>query len=262
MATARWIASSVSFCTLILLGYACAHAPAPQLPALPEASPAQAIRYREDVEPVLEGRCVVCHGCYDAPCQLLTSSYDGIERGGSAHPVYDSSRLLPARPTRLGVDAQSVEAWRELGFHSVLGEGGDGGRSSLLLNMLALGRAHTFAAEQKLPEDLPLDINRSLSCPTADAFDDFARAHPMSGMPYGMAPLRDDELALLAGWVMRGAPAPDEPPLPARASVRSARSSIPAGKAARCRGQSGPRAPPRRARRRRGTAAGEAAPSG
>lgn len=29
-----------------------------------------AVSYRDDVRPVLERRCVVCHGCYDAPCQL------------------------------------------------------------------------------------------------------------------------------------------------------------------------------------------------
>ena len=217
MITARLTASAVGFCVLLLIGYACAHAPAPELPALPEASPAQVLSYQEDVEPILEHRCVVCHGCYDAPCQLLASSYRGIERGATQKPVYDSSRLVQTEPTRLGLDAQSVEAWRALGFDSVLEGTGGSGAQSLLLNMLALGRSHAFAAEEKLPEDLPLDINRSLTCPTAETFDDYARKQPMGGMPYGMAPLSDDELGVLASWVMRGASAPDpEPPLPVR----------------------------------------------
>lgn len=212
--------SALFACTLLLFGAACAPAPAPapELPTLPEASPAESLSYREDVQPVLERRCVACHACYDAPCQLLASSYDGIERGATRQPVYDSSRLRRAQPTRLELDAVGVEAWRALGFDSVLG--GDSGAStpSTLLNMLALGRAHTFPAEEKLPADLPLDINRSLSCPTVETFSDYARDHPMGGMPYGMAPLSDHELGVLVGWVRRGAPAPEpDPPLPARA---------------------------------------------
>ena len=31
-------------------------------------------RYHTQIKPILENRCVVCHGCYDAPCQLLLSS--------------------------------------------------------------------------------------------------------------------------------------------------------------------------------------------
>jgi hypothetical protein len=218
MATPQLSATAAGVCVLLLFGYACARAPAPELPALPEASSAQVISYRKDVEPVLERRCVVCHGCYDAPCQLLASSYEGIERGATQRAVYDSSRLRQADPTRLGLDAQSVEAWRALGFDSVLeGEGGTSVQS-LLLSMLAFGRSHAFAADEKLPEDLPLNVGRSLSCPTAETFDDYARKNPMGGMPYGTAPLSDDELRVLASWVMRGAPAPEpEPPLPARA---------------------------------------------
>lgn len=29
--------------------------------------PEEALSYDEQVRPVLESRCVVCHGCYDAP---------------------------------------------------------------------------------------------------------------------------------------------------------------------------------------------------
>jgi hypothetical protein len=216
--TARLAASTLGLCLLLILGYACARAPAPELPALPEASSAGVLSYREDVEPVFERRCVACHACYDAPCQLQTASYDGIERGATQQAVYDSARLRQAKPTRLGLDAQSVEEWRKLDFTSVLEGRADASGQSLLLSMLALGRAHSFAADQKLPEDLPLDINRSLSCPTAETFGDYARKQPMGGMPYGMAPLSDDELGVLASWVTQGAlPPSPESPLPARA---------------------------------------------
>jgi len=223
MSSARWTAGVLGVGVLMLLGYACAHAPAPVLPTLPEAPTARTIRFRDDVAPIFERRCAVCHGCYDAPCQLLATSYAGLERGATSKPVYDASRLLQAQPTRLGLDAQTVEQWHALGFSSVL-DGAQSNSQALLLSMLALGRAHTFAAEQKLPADLPLDINRTLSCPTARTFSDYAREHPMGGMPYGMAPLPDDELGVLVSWVQQGAPAPDpEPPLPARAAEQQQR---------------------------------------
>ena len=43
--------------------------------------PEQQISYDDEVAPVLERRCVVCHACYDAPCQLKLSSPAGIGRG-------------------------------------------------------------------------------------------------------------------------------------------------------------------------------------
>lgn len=32
-------------------------------------------------KPILDNRCVVCHACYDAPCQLKMTSAEGIDRG-------------------------------------------------------------------------------------------------------------------------------------------------------------------------------------
>ncbi len=34
------------------------------------AAPAAGQSYLADVQPILARRCVVCHACYDAPCQL------------------------------------------------------------------------------------------------------------------------------------------------------------------------------------------------
>ena len=82
--------------------------------------PPNDVDYWTDIKPVLESRCVVCHACYDAPCQLKLSSIEGIERGASPQVVYQQSRLKSAQPTRLFEDAQSIEEWRALGFHPVL----------------------------------------------------------------------------------------------------------------------------------------------
>ena len=55
------------------------------------------VSFERQVRPLLERRCVVCHACYDAPCQLKLTSWDGIARGGSKEPVY-KTRLRAARP--------------------------------------------------------------------------------------------------------------------------------------------------------------------
>jgi hypothetical protein len=201
---------------------ACARVQPADLPALPVAR-GEAVSYRAQVQPILEGRCVVCHGCYDAPCQLLLSSHSGLARGASKEAVYKSDRLTAMQPTRLFVDAQTTTQWRERGFFSVTDSTEVPG-PALLLRMLALGRAHPFASDKKLPESVPLDIGRTLSCPRAAEFDDYARKQPLGGMPYGMAPLSDAEVGVLAAWIAEGAPSPSAAPaVPAAATARVAR---------------------------------------
>src|SRR5262249_14156835 len=157
----------------------------------------RAVGWERDVRPVFESRCVVCHGCYDAPCQLLLSSPEGAERGATKIPVYDSSRLETQPPTRLFVDAKTTAEWRKRGSFAVLGTPPEPGAlppAPVLPAMLALGRSHPFPEGQRLPASVKLDIDRTLSCPAAGGFEAYAREHPAGGMPYGMAPLAADEL--------------------------------------------------------------------
>src|SRR5262245_23965231 len=176
-------------------------------PPLPKLSVLERpVSFEADVKPVLDGRCVVCHACYDAPCQLQLGSDAGVARGASKQVVYDTARLSNAEPTRLGIDAHGAEAWRAKGFHPVLDDA-DPARS-LLVRMLALGAGRPFAAGERLPASIDLNIDRPLSCATGEEFDAYARTHPDGGMPYGTAPLSKDELGVLASWLAQGAPAP------------------------------------------------------
>lgn len=172
--------------------------------------PSIAVDYRQDVRPVLDRRCVVCHACYDAPCQLKLSSYEGISRGASKQAVYDMSRLKPVDPTRLFIDASSTPEWRRKGFFSVLGPPTDADDkqqlTSLLLRMIEQGHEHPFPEGQKLPESVDLDISRKLSCPAAEEFDGYAKKNPGGGMPYGIAPLGDGDYQTLLSWARQGAP--------------------------------------------------------
>jgi hypothetical protein len=168
----------------------------------------------EAVRHLVQRRCAVCHACYDAPCQLVLSSREGLWRGAHKDPVYRSSRLRAAAPTRLGLDAQTPEGWRELGFFSV-SESGPEGMASLVLAMLALGEAHDFAPDEPLPEAVSLDLDRSLSCPRQEELGSYAASQPLGGMPYGVASLSAREYDLLGAWAASDAPTPSPPPLPA-----------------------------------------------
>ncbi|MGH3053931.1 MAG: fatty acid cis/trans isomerase, partial [Gaiellaceae bacterium] len=203
---------SVTIAVVVCVAAACSHVPAPApmpvLPKLPEAADPAAISYRDQVQPILEHRCVVCHGCYDAPCQLLLSSPEGIERGASKDVVYDTERLTAAPPARLFIDAHGTAAWRARGFFSVTGDRDVTSSAALLRLMLQLGRAQSFVPGERLPESVGLDINRALTCPRTGEFAAYAQAHALGGMPYGMAPLSDAELGMLAAWLDQGAVLP------------------------------------------------------
>jgi len=211
----RAFARVLAFALPVLLGSTCL-SPTELPPDLELPAPmdrAMSEQESDAVEHVVERRCMVCHACYDAPCQLVLSSREGLWRGASKDPIYRSSRLRAAQPTRLGIDAQTPEAWRELGFFSVTETGPDQA-ASLVLGMLALGAAHDFPADEPLPEDFPLDQGRSLSCPTAAELPSYAADHPQGGMPYGMASLSEWEYKVLGSWAASDAPTRPPPPLP------------------------------------------------
>ncbi len=111
------------------------------VPATESTATAALPDFETDVRPILENRCVVCHSCYDAPCQLKMESFAGIARGASKDVVYNGARVSAAKPTRLGIDARSQSAWRALAFHDVLAQSqsqDEAGRNSLLSKFLDL----------------------------------------------------------------------------------------------------------------------------
>lgn len=183
---------------------------------MPPLSLAQAGASWEAAKQVFEHRCVVCHGCYDAPCQLKLDSYAGISRGATERKVYDPSRLLAMAPTRLDIDAHALPEWRQKGFHAVLPEGPHSDpRASLLLRMLELKREHPLPATGELGKDFTFELDRKQTCTDANRFDEYAKAHPLWGMPYGLPALSDREWTAVRAWVQDGAPYAEPPPLSA-----------------------------------------------
>ena len=72
--------------------------------------------YNDRIKPIFESRCIACHSCYNAPCQLNLQSYSGAARGATSPNVYDAERVHSVPPTRVDIDATTPSGWREKGF--------------------------------------------------------------------------------------------------------------------------------------------------
>ena len=165
-----------------------------------------------DVRSVLDNRCVVCHACYDAPCQLKLSSMEGIKRGITDQLVYDGARLNPIEPTRLFFDAKNTRQWREKDFHPVLNETNQSSgnlKNSLLYQVLEQKRKAPLPSVAVLDDNFDFSLNRENSCPKVSDYKDYAKNNPLAGMPYGFPGLSDAERELIRSWLENGAE--DEP---------------------------------------------------
>ncbi|MDG2045923.1 MAG: fatty acid cis/trans isomerase [Halioglobus sp.] len=160
--------------------------------------------YPPKVKAVVEQRCMVCHGCYDAPCQLKMDAWAGVQRGASKEIVYDGARITDAVPTRLFEDAQTVEQWRQKGFYPVLND--ESPDRGVMARMLALKQQHPLPNEKLLPDTITLGVDREQQCTKPNNFDAFADKHPLWGMPYGLPGLNKEEHTTVTQWLNEGAP--------------------------------------------------------
>ncbi|KKC99393.1 fatty acid cis/trans isomerase [Photobacterium halotolerans] len=191
--------------------------PAPQTRILPaETSLAQ--RYLNEVKPLVENRCVVCHACYDAPCQLKMSSAEGIDRGSNKEKVYQGTRLVAANTTRMFVDAHSTEEWRKKGFSPVLNERVQSSEAntqlSVISRMLMLKQNHPLPDEKVLSGNWDFSLDRNEQCPTIEEMSAYEQSYPLWGMPYGLTQLPDHENQILMDWVAAGAPMTSQSEIP------------------------------------------------
>ncbi|MCV2402218.1 fatty acid cis/trans isomerase [Marinomonas sp. C2222] len=174
--------------------------------------------YNEQVKPILETRCVSCHACYDAPCQLKLTTSAGIERGGSKDLVYDGTRLLAATPTRLFIDAQNTQEWRKKGFHPVLNERGQSPsanlQGSLLYRSIALRKKQGEFTQPILSDDYDFSLAREQQCSSIEAYSQFEKDYPNWGMPYGLPALTNNEYGILTRWLAKGGKMPAAKALP------------------------------------------------
>ncbi|HFD32109.1 MAG TPA: isomerase [Gammaproteobacteria bacterium] len=163
--------------------------------------------FKRDIQPILNKKCLACHACYDAPCQLKMEKGSGLERGASKIKVYNGSRLSNLSPTRLDIDYQTTEEWRQHGFYPVInGYTKQNIQSaSLMLKMLQLGQSNPFPANKAIPQEFELGLTRQNSCAAPDEFEQYAETNPHGGMPLAVSGLTKKEYHILSTWLNEGA---------------------------------------------------------
>ncbi|WP_019528944.1 fatty acid cis/trans isomerase [Dasania marina] len=167
------------------------------------------LEYRRDVKSILDNRCVVCHGCYDAPCQLKLSSFEGIDRGATKDKVYDGRRILSSNLSRLFIDADNTRQWRDKGFYPVLNEREQSPQNnldgSLMYRLLTMKQHRPLPEVKQLGAEFDFNLNRDQQCPKIEEIDSFERNYPQWGMPYGLPGLNAQEFNKLKLWLQQGA---------------------------------------------------------
>ena len=179
--------------------------------------PEDHIDYWLDVKPVVEKRCVVCHGCFDAPCQLKMTAFEGIDRGASKQKVYDASRLSHAPLTRLFEDASTTQQWRKKEFFPVLNEHGDSlaanQKAGLMYQLLSLKEQNPQPKTAILPDDFTFGYDRAEVCATPEEMTQYTEQNPLWGMPYALPGLMSAEQNTLKIWLEQGAKSTPRAPL-------------------------------------------------
>lgn len=177
-----------------------------ELPAPVYTEVQASLNYLTDVKPILDRRCAVCHSCYNAPCQLKLSSYEGVRRGATKIDMY-GRRLQAIEPTRLFIDARSEEAWRQRGFYSITDVLKETPQTSIM--------GHVLNQKLHYPENVGSydPENDELSCSeNAEELREYFDDNPHRGMPYGMPALTRAEHDTLSTWLARGALGKDMQP--------------------------------------------------
>ncbi|WP_457576154.1 fatty acid cis/trans isomerase [Desulfomarina sp.] len=195
--------SSLLFAFVVLFIAGCAAKTVPPPPVAIEI-PEKRIDYTEEVKPILVKRCVVCHSCYNSPCQLKLSSYEGLDRGATKKAVYNSYRLKTMDPTRLFIDAENTAGWRKKGFHSVRESSApDGYNNSFMIQLLAHKMKNPVSVGEYRSEA------KDLTCAeTGEELGVYLEKHPNGGMPFGFPPLKKKEFQTVAGWLAQGGHGP------------------------------------------------------
>lgn len=185
----------------------------------------QAQYFLNEVKPILDNRCVVCHACYDAPCQLKLTSVEGIDRGATDALVYQGTRLTATTPTRLYEDAFSTQEWRAADFHPVLNERDQTEQANLeagvMARLLMQKERHPLPQQDQL-EGFDFSIDREQTCPTSNEIDHYEQTNPNWGMPFGMPNLSPTEYATLIAWLKDGAIMNQHQPLTAQEQTQVA----------------------------------------
>lgn len=194
---------------ILLLTTTCTSLPVAekQLARVPSATTGD--YYLDRVQPLFNSRCIQCHACVDAPCQLNLTSYDGVVRGTHIETLNLRKKRGDSNRLKEGY-GKPASFWREKGFSSVLGDparGPDAARA-LLYQAVALGAAHNSAGFRTESLRQP-EATKPVCSRTPEELAANSRKFNGLGMPYGLPALTESEVATLGEWFALGAPGPD-----------------------------------------------------
>jgi hypothetical protein len=187
-----------------------------------EISSKQSTYFNQTIKPIIENRCVVCHGCFDAPCQLKMENLAGLERGANKEVVYDGERLLTAKnnysiSTLTAHDKKQLQSFRQKGFFPVLNERQQtpiaNANAGLMYQMLQLKHQHPLPKTTLLDDSFDIALNREQQCPTIEEFKQYQENYPLAGMPYGLPGLNSTQHNQLSTWIEDGAQLPKIKPV-------------------------------------------------
>lgn len=149
--------------------------------------------YTEKIKPILDNRCISCHSCYNAPCQLNLQGHGGFERGATKENVYNGTRLKSVDPTRMWVDPPHKK------FFSV--------NNSQTLDKSIFYR---FIDKKKDEKRFPnFTVEEAASCPEDEwHLNTYLLNNPKHYMPYGLPALTEAQKSDIAAWIRLGAPGP------------------------------------------------------
>ncbi len=151
--------------------------------------------YSKEVQPVFNAKCVACHSCFNSPCQLNLSSFEGLSRGASKIDIYDFAKLEPKDPTRLYIDGHNFKDWKSKGFYKV--DNVDQNKNSILQYMITglpgieSGLQNTFDSESSRVCVSNLKDGQR---------DSYLKKNPAGRMPYGFSKVSESELAKIKEW--------------------------------------------------------------
>lgn len=154
--------------------------------------------YTSQVQSIFTARCIACHACYNAPCQMNLTSFNGFKRGASKANPYDFPLVEAQSPTRLDVDAKTESAWRKRGFFSVE-------PNNWFLRLVQMKNANSDQHQQ-------YDAETSRTCPDPQSLKETNRYSfdlAYAGMPYGLPKLTSTDQETLSKWFAMGTPGPN-----------------------------------------------------
>lgn len=159
--------------------------------------------FTTDIQPIFDSRCVACHSCFNAPCQLKLSSFAGTERGANQTSIYDFPTFTPRAPTRLFIDAHDVSGWREKEFYSVTSQTKED------ISILEMMLTRVPGVESGLQEKFDSEWSRTCVAEASEReLERYKKANPAGRMPFGLPPLEPRELKTVQNWLLKGAPGP------------------------------------------------------